>query len=386
MIGLVDIPDPATRCNGATRRAVGCKSFEVADVGDQSTVDSERTSAVDSIAELNKSVALGSASGDFIRIAKLLAASGGKLDVARQMASQAGSARVREALDGAQVTKAGVAIGGLSDPLAWYKPLAEGFVGSMAEFGAFSRIWNAGDFYPVPMRTLLGILTSAPIGDNSAEGFAKAISSANFSTGKLEPTKSTATVVLTNELVRNTSPAAEAQFGREIRRAAAIALDTKFLAILAATSGATTTASTGITATAVLADLTTALNKLVIGADSRLQFICSPKLWKTLSLLPMGAGGYLMQGSRIGQITVVPSDAASTVATLIDSKQVAAALDNVIINASQEATLEMSDNPTSTDYQTISLFSQNLTALQAEIWWAALAVRGTAVTTLTGYS
>jgi hypothetical protein len=116
-----------------------------------------------SIGELNKSVALGSASGDFIQIAKLLAASGGKIGVARELAGQVGSARVREALEGGgvRVTKAGVAFGALTDATAWYRNLQEGFVDSMAEFGAFSRIWNAGDFYPVPLRTIMGILTSA---------------------------------------------------------------------------------------------------------------------------------------------------------------------------------------------------------------------------------
>jgi hypothetical protein len=139
----------------------------VAHVRHQSAVDSERTRADEQLdRRINKSVALGSASGDFIKIAKLLAASGGRLDVARQLASQAGSARVREAFEnGVCVTKGGVAIGGLSDALAWYKPLQEGFVGSMAEFGAFSRIWNAGDFYPVPLRTIMGIMTTAPVGD-----------------------------------------------------------------------------------------------------------------------------------------------------------------------------------------------------------------------------
>jgi hypothetical protein len=339
----------------------------------------------DTIGELNKSVALGSASGDFIKVAKLLAASGGKLDVARKMAAEAGSARVRDAIESAIVSKAGVSFGALSDALAWYKPLQEGFVGSMAEFGAFSRIWNNGDFYPVPLRTIMGILTTAPVGDNSAEGFAKAITSGAFTTGKIEPAKSSSILVITNELARSISDAATQQFGRELRRAAAIALDQKFLAILAATSGATTTASTGTTAAQILADLGTAINKLTIGADSRLQFICSPKLFKTISLL-QGTGGYLMVGNKIGQINVVPSDGATTVATLIDSKQVAAQLDSVVIDASGEAAIEMSDNPTVSDFQYFSAFQNNAVIMRCEIWWGALAVRGSAVTTITGYS
>jgi len=154
---------------------------------------------------------------------------------------------------------------------------------------------------------------------------------------------------------------------------------------MAATSGATTAASTGVTASAILADLTARVQALTIGADSRLWWIVSPKLFKTISLL-QGTGGYLLVNNKIGSINVAPSDAATTTATLVDAKQVAAELDTVIINATSEATLQMADNPTGSAYQTLSLFASNMTALQAEIWYGCLAVRGTAVTTLTGYS
>ena len=176
-----------------------------------------------------------------------------------------------------------------------------------------------------------------------------------------------------------------AQLSRELRRAASIATDKNFLAILAATSGITTAASTGVTATAVLADLTGRLNALTIGADSRLWWIVPVKLYKELSLL-QGTNGWLMQGNKINNINVAPSDAATTVATLIDAKQVAVGLETVTINQSNEATIELDDNPTASDYKLVSLFSSNLTALMAEIWYGCLGLRSTAITTLTGYS
>jgi hypothetical protein len=163
-------------------------------------------------------------------------------------------------------------------------------------------------------------------------------------------------------------------------------LDQKFLADLAATSGATTAASTGVTASAILSDLSGRLIALTpIGADSRIYWIVSPKLYKEISLV-QGTGGYLMQGNKIGQITVVPSDAATSVATLVDARQIAASADDAIINVSSEASLQLSDSPTASDYQTVSLFASNLTAMQCEIWWCAKAVRGTAISMLTGYS
>jgi HK97 family phage major capsid protein len=339
-----------------------------------------------SIGELNRAVSLDSGGNDLVKAWKLLAAARGDLDLARRAAAEPGtSSRVREVIQSAAVTKAGVSVIGLSDALAWYKPLADGFFASMAEFSALAKIFNVGDFYSVPLRTIIPIINTPPGGDSSGEAFAKAMSSASFSSQKLEPSKSTSTVIVTNELARSASPAAMAQMSRELRRAAGIEADRHFLAILAATSGITTAASTGVTASAVLSDLTGRLTALTIGADSRLWWIVPPKLFKELSLL-QGTGGYLMVNNKIGQISVAPSDAAGTVATLIDAKQVAVGLETVNINVSSEATIELDDNPTSTDYKLVSLFGSNLTALMAEVWYGCLGLRSTAITTLTGYS
>ena len=59
---------------------------------------------------------------------------------------------------------------------------------------------------------------------------------------------------------------------------------------------------------------------MTLGANSRLWLIVSPKLYETLSLV-QGGGGYILQNGAIGAIKVAVSDAATTVATLIDSKK-----------------------------------------------------------------
>jgi hypothetical protein len=339
------------------------------------------------IRDLSRSISLSSAGGDLIKAAKLMAAARGNLDIARQAVAQPGfSPRVRNAIENAQGgTKGAVVIGGLNDNIAWYRELAEGFVASLSAFSAFSKILTANDFYPVPLRTIMGIMTSAPVGDTSAEGFAKAIASAAFSTAKFEPLKSTSTIVVTNELARSISDAATAQFSAEIRRAASIELDRNFLSILASTSGVTSVPSTGITSTAILSDLTARLTALTIGADSRLWWIVSPKLFKELSLV-QGTGGFLMVNGKIGQISVAPSDAATTTAYLIDAKQVAANLDSVNINTSSNATIQLADNPTSTAYQLFSAFQNNATVMMCEIWYGCLLTRSAGCTLLTGYS
>jgi len=224
----------------------------------------------ETIRDLNRSVSLDSGGHDLIRAAKLLAAAKGNLNIARQAAAQVGNPRVQQVIENAGNMKAGVGIMGLQDAIAWYKPLADGFFGSMAEFSALAKIFLANDFYSVPLRTIIPIINTPVSGDSSGEAFAKAMSSASFSSQKLEPTKSSALICVTDELARSASPAALAQLSRELRRAASVAADKNFLAILAATSGITTAASTGVTASAILADLTGRLNALTIGADSRL--------------------------------------------------------------------------------------------------------------------
>jgi hypothetical protein len=326
---------------------------------------------------------------DFLKLAKAMAASRGDIHQLNQFAQQVPSARVREVLENREVIgKAAVAVGTLSNSsaIASYAQLAQGFFGSLSEFSAYSKIYNVGDFFRVPLRTIIGILTSAPAAEGGVpELFAKPMSAAAFSTATLDVTKASSMIAVTNELARSMLPAALLQLGAELRRSASIAVDQKFLALMAATPGITTAASTGVTAAQVLADLSAALLRLTIGADSRLWLICSPKLFKTVSLL-QGTGGFLVVNGRVGPISIAPSDAATTVATLIDSKGIATELDTVGIDTTTHATLQMDDNPTASAYQTVSLWQNNMTGLRCEIEFGAVAMRSTSVTTITGYA
>ena len=335
-------------------------------------------------AALNKSVSLSSASSDFILFAKSLAAAKGGIAETQQLARTVPSMRVREVLSD---LKAAVAPMSLSDSsaLAPYEQMAAGFFGSLSAFSAFSKIYNIGDFQRVPLRTRVVVITTAPVAEAVSELAAKSVSSASFASGYLEVQKVAEFLVISDELAKSAAPSSISMLGNELRRACGIAVDAKFLALMAATSGITTAATTGTTAAQVLADLSAALLRLTVGADSRLWLITSPKLFKTLSLL-QGTGGYLVQDGAIGPIRLAPSDAATTVATLIDAKGVAAELDTVKVDSSDRASLQLDSDPTSGSYQLVSLFQNNCTALRCEIKFGALALRSTSVTMLTGYA
>ncbi len=336
-----------------------------------------------SLAELNKSVSLSSASSDFVLLAKSLAVARGDISLTQQLAQTVPSMRVREVLSG-KAAQSPMSLSSAS-ALAPYEQMASGFFASLSAFSAFTKIYNIGDFNRVPIRTRVVILTTAPVAEAVSELAAKSVSSASFASGYLEAQKVAEFLVISDELAKSAAPSSTSLLGNELRRACGIAVDAKFLALMAATSGITTAATTGTTAAQVLADLSAAILRLTIGADSRLWLITSPKLFKTLSLL-QGTGGFLVQDGKIGPISLAPSDAATTVATLIDARGIAAELDTVRLDSSSNASLQMDSDPTSGSYQLVSLFQNNCMAIRCEIWFGALALRSTAVTTITGYA
>jgi hypothetical protein len=228
-------------------------------------------------------------------------------------------------------------------------------------------------------------LTTAPVAYSVSELAPKPIARMNFATAPLEAQKVSALIAITEELARSLSPAATIRLGEELRRAASIAVDARFLALVAATPSITSAGSSGVTAANVFADLTARLNAMDLGADSRLWLIVGPKLYKTLSLV-QGTGGYILQNNAIGAIKVAVSDAASTVATLIDAKGVAAELDGVTLDSTRNASLQMSDTPSSGEPATVSLWQQNATGLKVEVAFGAAVMRSTSATLLTGYS
>jgi hypothetical protein len=336
------------------------------------------------LAALNKSVSLSSANSDFVLLAKSLAAARGDISKTQHLAQTVPSMRVREVLTD---LKAAVNPMSLSDSsaLAPYSAMAAGFFGSLSAFSAFSKIYNIGDFQRTPLRTRVVILTTAPVAEAVSELAAKSVSSGSFASAQLEAQKVAEFLVISNELAKTAAPSSISMLGNELRRACGIAVDAKWLALMAATSGITSAASTGVTSTAVLADLTARLTALTIGADSRLWFITSPKLFKTLSLL-QGTGGFLVQDGKIGPFQLAPSDALTTTAFLIDAKGIAAELDTVKLDSTDKSSLQLDSDPTSGSYQLVSLFQNNLTALRCEIEFGSLALRSTSVTMLTGYA
>jgi hypothetical protein len=178
------------------------------------------------LAALNKSVSLTSASHDFVLLAKSLAAAKGGISETQHLARTVPSMRVREVLTD---LKAAVNPMSLSDSsaLAPYAQLATGFFGSLAAFSAFSKIYNANDFTRVPLRTIIAVLTTAPVAESVSELSARPFASGSFATATLDTQKVSAIIAITNELAKSAAPSALSMLGNELRRAAGIAVECK---------------------------------------------------------------------------------------------------------------------------------------------------------------
>jgi hypothetical protein len=249
------------------------------------------------LAELNRSVSLSAANLDFTKYAKSMLAAKGNPSEALQLAMARGaSPRLREMFEAPvaiakikdQLTvKAPVAIGSVGgstwgDELAPYVEASTAFVTSLAPFSAFDRLLSDNAFTRMPLRTRISIASSAALGSSVSELAPKPISAMSFAQEYLTAYKAVAMLVISDELAKSTAPGANDLFAGELRKAVALATDTKFLEIISASTGVSSSPSTGLTAAQFLADLGTALQSVEVGANSKLYLILPVALQRLL--------------------------------------------------------------------------------------------------------
>jgi hypothetical protein len=334
-----------------------------------------------SLGELNRTVQLSSAANDFTMYAKTMLASRFRRSDALSIANDV-SPRVKEILKGA-VESGSTVDATWAAPLVPYRQISEGFVASLAPWSAYDRIYADNAFLRCPLKTLISIVSSGATGAAVSELAAKPLSQLSFTRATLEPAKVVSFIVMTEELARSALPAAITMLGNELRRACAIATDDLFLSVLAEATGVASSASTGLTAAAFIADLNTALQAISIGANSKVYLILPANVCKTVTLLRDTSGplfpGMTVTGGTIQGIKVVVSDAAGDTGYLIDASQVATESDLVMLTSADHASIQASDTPTSGEQQLVSLWQNNLTGLRAERYFGVEVLRDTAV-------
>lgn len=308
--------------------------------------------------------------------------------------------------------KAAVAAGSTSGA-TWAGPLVGDETSAFADFVEFLRPQTIlGKFGSggipslrrVPFRVPLIGQTSGGDGYWVGEGKAKPLTKFDFSRTTLEPLKVANIAVATMETLRDSSPSAEAIIRDQLAAALIARLDTDFInpakAAVAGvspasiTNGLTFVATAGATADDVRADIKALFGAFIAAnnAPTTGVWIMPATVALSLSLMlnPLGQPefpGITMNGGTLFGLPVIVSqyvptefdaDAAGTdyvsgaLVALVNASDIYLADEGGIeVKMSQEASLEMADNPsgssvTPTAAQLVSMFQTNSVAFLAE--------------------
>lgn len=306
----------------------------------------------------------------------------------------------------AKVLKAAVAVGTTTNP-GWAGNLVSEEGGVYADFLAFlrpltllGRFGNNGvpALRQVPFRTPLIGQSSGGAGYWVGEGNAKPATSFDFTRNTIEPTKVANIAVVTNEVLRDSSPAADVIIRDQMVAALRERLDIDFIdPTLAAVpgvspasilNGATAIPSSGTDADAIRADMR-ALFATFIAANNAPTagvFIMSATTALALGLMvnPLGqpefAGIGMNGGTLMGMPVIVteyvPTSSAGSIVALVNASDIYMADEGgFTVDISREASVQMEtapDNPTTASTVLISLWQRNLTGFLCErtIGWA----------------
>ncbi len=348
----------------------------------------------------------------FARIAKSLGMAKGSMGDAHRIAE----ARYGSESETAAIFKAAVTAGSTLSG-SWAEDLVGDTSSAYADFVAFLRpqtiLGKFGangvpDLRRVPFRVPLVSQTAGGEGYWVGEGQAKPLTSFDFGRTTLEPLKVANIAVLTEEVIRDSSPSAEAIVRDALRDALVARLDIDFVnpakAAVAGVSPASITngsaddiASSGTDADAIRLDVRSVFARFIAAnnAPSTGVWIMSATNALALSMMvnPLGQSefpGISMTGGTFQGLPAIISEHVGNVIILVNAQDIYLADDGEIaIDLSREASLQMADNPTMnsttpTGIASVSMFQTNSVAFRAErtINWARR--RPTSVAYLTG--
>jgi HK97 family phage major capsid protein len=367
---------------------------------------------------------------EFTRFAICKLAAKGNAQLALQIAQNrySDSERIVKALEleagGLQISELmaqKAAIGaGTTTGTTWAAPLVdyETFTGDFVEFlrartiiGQFGQ-GNVPSLNRIPFNVRIGGQTTGGTAQWVGEGAPKPLTSFDFTATELRWAKVAAISVLTNELIRFSSPSAERLVRDGLAGAVVERIDTDFInpskaavanvSPASITNGATAIASSGITADAIRDDLRALWTPFITARNTprTAVYIMNSHTALALSLMqnPLGQqefAGLTMNGGMLNGVPVIVSDyvpytTAGSIVVLANANDIWLADDGqVTVDASQEASLQMDTAPTvnsatPTAIAMVSMFQTNSTAFRAEryINWARR--RSSGVAYLTG--
>jgi HK97 family phage major capsid protein/HK97 family phage prohead protease len=304
------------------------------------------------------------------------------------------------------LTKAAIAAGTTTDstwagPLAVVTPLMNEFLELLRPATLIGRI--PGMKY-VPFNISIASQTTGGTYGWVGQNKPKPVTKADYSTVTLTFAKAAGIIVLTEELVKLSTPSAENLVRQEMVAGMVQFLDSQFTdpAVAAVanvnpasiTNGASTAAASGVTGAAAKADLAarvatfTAAGLPLEGSVWLMSDSNAFGLGLAMNALgqPLFPGVGINGGSIFG-IPIVVSNALGTRVVLMHAPSILIADDGAVsIDVSREASVQMDSSPTDTVDATtvyVSLWQRNLVGLKAERFITWLRARTAAVTYIT---
>src|SRR5690625_2473792 len=294
--------------------------------------------------------------------------------------------------------KAAVAAGTTTDD-TWAGPLVGEETSAFADFVEYLRPqtilgrFGAGgvpSLRQVPFRTALVGQTSGGDGYWVGEGKAKPLTKFDFARRVLEPLKVANIAVVTEELLRDSSPSAEALVRDQLAAALRARLDTDFISPSKAavsgvspasiTNGVAPIPSAGNDADSVRADIRAVFGSFIAANNAPTSgvWIMPATTALALSLMqnPLGQAefpGITMNGGTLFGLPVVVSQYVPDGTVVLDNASDIYFADEggVAVDMSREASLEMADNPshdsdTPAPAELVSLWQTNSVGFRAE--------------------
>lgn len=257
----------------------------------------------------------------------------------------------------------------------------------------------------LPLNTRTLAITSGATAHWVKAGSPKSIGRLSLAGEILEVLKTVALLVTTTELVRRSSAESEARFNADLQRACVELLDQTFIdpanagvadeSPASITSGVTPTASSGNPGTDIAALIAP------FGGDLASAYFITDPLTATEIGLARDAGGAFMFpdcGPRGGSIVGIPlltsraspRDSSGGILTLLDASAVGVGVDGVRVARSEQASVQMDDEPSdppSAATVQVSLWQSNLVGFLVEISanWRLGRADGVAVVTGASY-
>jgi hypothetical protein len=247
-----------------------------------------------------------------------------------------------------------------------------------------------GAFKTVPVRTRISVVSTALTGSTVGERVAKPISELELDTAELVERKCAGILVVSEELLRFGGAGSLNLLNNELRKSVAIASDVVFVDQMLNDTNISSFASSGMTASALVTDITSALDNLSYGSDGKLYLVASAETCKMIAMARASGAAptfpdATLTGGSISGMQIVASDAVGDVMLILDASQVAANSGQVVLDASSEAAVELNNSPTSSPTAMTSLWQQGLRGLRAErTGFGVELLRPTAAVAITG--